>query len=133
MNTSKRFIQLALNVAVTFVVFLAIDALFIVFFAESLYREQLAELIVTQPLWGPGLLFYVIYALALTVLVIEPAVSAAQAARKGALLGLVAYGTYALTNLTLINGWPWVLSILDMLWGPLLSATVAYCVKKWAL
>ena len=34
-----------------------------------------------------------------------------------ALLGLVAYGTYDITNLSTIRGWPLAVSLIDMAWG----------------
>ena len=40
-----------------------------------------------------------------------------KVAMTGALLGLFAYGTYDLTNLATLKGWPVFLSILDMAWG----------------
>lgn len=43
----------------------------------------------------------------------------------GALLGLVGYGTYDFTNLSTLRNWPVMVSIVDLLWGPALSAVAA--------
>jgi uncharacterized membrane protein len=43
----------------------------------------------------------------------------------GALLGLVAYGTYDLSNYSTLQGWPLALTAIDMAWGAVLSAVAA--------
>ena len=40
-------------------------------------------------------------------------------------LGIVAYGTYDLTNLATLKGWPVGLTFFDMAWGACLSVAVA--------
>ena len=47
------------------------------------------------------------------------------AALLGALLGLVAYGTYDLTNLATLKGWPVTMTFVDMAWGAVLTAISA--------
>jgi uncharacterized membrane protein len=41
-----------------------------------------------------------------------------------ALFGLITYGTYDLTNLATLKDWPALLSIVDMLWGTVLTVAV---------
>ena len=43
----------------------------------------------------------------------------------GGLLGLVAYGTYDITNLATLKGWPAIVAIVDIVWGTLLTGTIA--------
>ena len=43
----------------------------------------------------------------------------------GALLGLVAYGTYDFTNLSTIRDWPLMVSLVDLAWGTSVSAVAA--------
>ena len=38
---------------------------------------------------------------------------------------MLAYATYDLTNLSTIQGWPWELAVVDMIWGTTLTAAVA--------
>ena len=47
------------------------------------------------------------------------------AAALGALLGLVAYGTYDLSNYATLQAWPAALTVIDMAWGAVLSAMSA--------
>ena len=43
----------------------------------------------------------------------------------GAIFGLVAYGTYDLTNLATIKGWSLKVTIIDLIWGGILTSTVS--------
>ena len=53
---------------------------------------------------------------------------------RGALFGLLAYATYDLTNLATIQGWPWQVSVFDMIWGTAVNTVVAaagYFAGRW--
>ena len=57
-----------------------------------------------------------------------------RALGAGALLGLVAYGTYDFTNLSTLKNWPLTLSLIDVCWGVVLTgvaATAGYFVANW--
>jgi len=59
------------------------------------------------------------------LLAILPAVSSAswiEALWRGALLGLVAYGAYDLTNHATIAGWPLSMTLIDIAWGVVVTA-----------
>jgi uncharacterized membrane protein len=43
----------------------------------------------------------------------------------GLLLGLLAYGTYDMTNLATLRRWPVALALVDMTWGSLLTGRAA--------
>lgn len=43
----------------------------------------------------------------------------------GAALGLVAYGTYDLTNYALLKAWPLAMTIADMAWGAAIQGFTA--------
>lgn len=43
----------------------------------------------------------------------------------GGLLGLFAYGTFDLTALALLDGWPVIVALVDMVWGTVLTAVTA--------
>jgi uncharacterized membrane protein len=52
----------------------------------------------------------------------------------GSLLGVIAYGTYDMTNLATLRGWPVALSAVDLVQGSALtgvSATVGYLAARW--
>jgi uncharacterized membrane protein len=48
-----------------------------------------------------------------------------RAALNGALLGLFGYGTYDLTNQATLRHWPWLITLVDLAWGTLLTALSA--------
>lgn len=48
-----------------------------------------------------------------------------QVLATGAFFGLVAYATYDLTNLATLEGWPVVVTVVDLCWGMVLTASVA--------
>jgi uncharacterized membrane protein len=52
----------------------------------------------------------------------------------GALLGMAAYATYDLTNLSTLRDWPLVVTVVDIVWGTVLAASVAtasYFIAGW--
>jgi uncharacterized membrane protein len=51
--------------------------------------------------------------------------SMSRALGLGALLGLVAYGTYDLTNHATLRDWPLSLTIADMAWGSFVTSMSA--------
>lgn len=106
-------------------VFLAIDSLWLGFVAKSFYQRHIGFLLREEFLTGVAALFYLFYSFCLLVLVVVPAAksgSPMQAVLLGALLGLCAYGTYDITNLATIKGWPVIVTIVDMGWGMTLTA-----------
>jgi uncharacterized membrane protein len=75
-----------------------------------------------------GLAFYLLYIVGIIVFAVLPGVekgSVVEALWRGALLGLVAYGTYDLTNLSTLKDWSPAITVVDMVWGTVLTGTVA--------
>ena len=73
-------------------------------------------------------LFYLIFTAALIFFVIAPALDKkmwTHAILGGALFGLTTYATYDLTNLATIKDWPLLVTIVDLIWGTVLSAVVS--------
>jgi uncharacterized membrane protein len=115
--------------AITILVTMGIlDAIWLGTMTQRLYRAQMPELLLPAPQWVPAMAFYVLYAIGVLVLVVLPALerdwTLARAAGTGALLGLVAYGTYDLTNHATIRGWSPVVTMVDLAWGTTLTAVV---------
>ena len=72
-------------------------------------------------------LFYAIYVVGVVVFVVQPAVaekSLGYAALRGALFGLVAYSTFDLTSQAVFKDWPAKVTVVDLLWGTVLTAGV---------
>ena len=116
----------------TTVVFLTLDFVWLGFVAKDFYRSQIGPLMLEKPLLGVAFAFYLLYAIGIVFFAVTPALetnSWVRAMTSGALLGLIAYATYDLTNLATLRGWNIKLSIVDLAWGTLatsLAATAGY-------
>ena len=115
----------------TLLAFLALDGLWLGFLMASTYRALLGSLMLDQPLLVPAAVFYLLYAVGCVVFVVLPASTWQRAARLGALLGLVAYGTYDLSNWATLHGWSAQLALMDIAWGTL-ATCIACIVGFWA-
>ncbi|MEO1089719.1 MAG: DUF2177 family protein [Pseudomonadota bacterium] len=114
--------------AVTAFTLLAVDAVWLGFVAHDFYAAQLGDLMREQTNVAVAAAFYVIYAAGVTGLAVAPALAAGQsraALWRGLLLGFCAYGTYDLTNLATLRNWPVAMSVVDLLWGTVLTGTAA--------
>ena len=114
----------------TIVAFIVVDAIWISLFVRHLYRETMGQLLLETPNFLAAGLFYLLYTTGIVVLAVLPALtarSAKTAVINGALLGAVAYGTFALTNFAVFKGWTTSLVISDIAWGTFLTALSASC------
>jgi len=62
------------------------------------------------------------------LLVVQPAASNGgwtAALWMGAVLGLVAYGTYDITNLSTLRGWSLTIAAVDLAWGVVVTAVAS--------
>lgn len=112
----------------TAVVFFALDYLWLTRIAIGFYREQIGSLMLASPNFAAAGVFYLFYVVGVVYFAVMPAVSAGSlvtALINGALLGLLAYGTYDMTNLATLKGWSLQMSLVDMAWGACLTATAA--------
>ena len=89
----------------TLFAFLVLDGLWLGVLMGPTYKSLLGPLMLDQPRLLPAALFYLLYVLGCVVFVVLPSASWQRAARLGALLGLVAYGTYDLSNWATLQGW----------------------------
>lgn len=109
-------------------IFFAVDIAWLVLVAKDFYRGQLGELFTDNVIWPAAMLFYLVFIVGVVFFAAQPALdeeSLAVAAGHGALLGLVAYSTYDLTNLATTRGWPLKLTVVDIAWGTVLAASVS--------
>ena len=104
---------------------IVLDLFFLGVLARQFYQDALGPLLRNPPLAGPAAVFYGLYVLAVWGLAVRPGGSQGQAFARGALLGAIAYGTYGLTNYTMIAGWPARLVPVDWAWGIFLTGASA--------
>ena len=122
---------------IALVAFLAIDLPWLLFVARSFYKSQIGFLLAEQPNLVAAVVFYLLFVAGVVVFASAPAIAAGSISKAvilGALFGLMTYGTYDLTNLATVKNWPWLVTVVDLVWGTALSAsvsTVGYLAGRW--
>lgn len=108
--------------------FLAIDSVWLSVMASQFYRPLLGDLLAEDFDVAAAALFYVLYNGGIVFFAVRPAFAdrrTATAAVNGAVFGLCAYGTYDLTNQATLKNWPTIVTLADLCWGTILTATAA--------
>lgn len=114
--------------ALSFASLIAIDAVWLTKIAPKLYKSNIGHLMADKPNMLAAGLFYLIYIVGVVVFVVQPAFdksSLSYALTRGALFGLVAYATFDLTNNAVFKNWPAKITVIDILWGTVLTAGVS--------
>jgi uncharacterized membrane protein len=113
----------------------AIDSLWLRTMYSRFYQPNIGHLLADQVKYGPAVVFYIVYLTGLMILVVMPAFKSGagwgQVFLMSAVFGVVAYGTYDLTNHATLRDWPWIVTVVDMIWGGLLTGVVG-SVSVWA-
>ncbi len=121
-------INLLKALAATGATMFALDLVWLGVVAKGFYARHMGTLLRPEVRWGPALLFYLLYVVAVVVFVVMPAAerrSFARAIGMGAFFGLAAYATYDLTSLALIRDFPLIVVIVDLAWGLVITAAAA--------
>jgi uncharacterized membrane protein len=115
--------------AVTLPIFFAIDLVWLGVVAKNFYRQHLGHLLSPQVDWTAAILFYLVFIGGIVFFAVRPALevnSPLRALTYGALFGFLTYATYDLTNQATLRDWPVIVTVVDLAWGAVLSASVAY-------
>jgi len=116
----------------TAVVFMAIDAVWLITMAPRLYQPTIGHLLAAEPDLLAAVIFYAIYIAGMVVFTVRPHQRDERlwdAALRGGLFGFVAYATYDLTNQATMVNWPWMVTAIDLLWGTFLTGSVTVASK----
>ena len=108
--------------------FFALDFIWLSLAVPRLYKPLLGAMLRDSPNLPVAAAFYLVYVVGLVVFAVLPANASGSwltALGLGALLGLVAYGTYDFTNLSTLRDWPLMVSVVDLAWGVTVSAVAA--------
>ena len=109
-------------------VFFAVDMIWLGFIASSFYKKHLGYLMASEVNWPAAIIFYMLFIVGIMVFVVLPGVkenSLANTLIRAALFGLITYATYDLTNLATIKDWPIIITVVDLIWGMILSIIVS--------
>ena len=110
-------------------IFLIIDIIWLSFSVKSFYGPRIGHLFADKPVIWAAAMFYIIYVFGLGVVIIEPSINFNDTFKflfKAFMFGLVAYGTYNLTNTATVKGWSPSVVFVDMIWGGSLTAFSSY-------
>lgn len=113
---------------ITLPIFFGIDMIWLGLVAKNFYSKYLGYLMTQSPNWAAALIFYLLFIGGLVFFVISPALeknSWQYALGTGVLFGLMTYATYDLTNLATVKNWPLIVTVVDLIWGMTLSASVS--------
>lgn len=103
------------------------DAIWLTSMGPRLYRPTLGDLLLETPRYLPAILFYFGFPLAVLHFATLPALregSASSALLNGALIGLLAYATYDLTNYATLRAWTLTITLADLVYG---TVVVGFC------
>ena len=113
---------------VTAAAFLIVDFVWLTRIAKTFYADRLGGLLRDRPKMGAAAIFYAVYVIGIVVFAVAPGLrdgSALTTLTYGALFGFFAYATYDMTNYATLRNWPFVVSIVDMVWGSFITAIAA--------
>ena len=108
--------------------FFVIDVIWLSFATKSFYRPLIGNFLTDKPVIWAAALFYILYVVGVSLVVIQPCIhdkSIVKSIYIGFVFGLVAYGTYNLTNMAVLKGWSPTVVFVDMFWGGSLTALSA--------
>lgn len=114
--------------AIALPVFFVIDMIWLGLVAKNFYAKQIGFLMKANINWIAAIVFYLLFIVGLVIFVITPALqkgSWVTALFLGALFGLITYATYDLTNLATLKDWPIMITVVDLIWGTVLAASVS--------
>lgn len=113
---------------ITLIIFLGIDSIWLLFVAKEFYSKNIGHLMAKNPNLIAAGIFYLINIIGIIIFCITPALqknSIVIALVLGGLYGLFTYSTYDLTNLATLKDWPLIVTILDIVWGVVLTSVVS--------
>ena len=108
--------------------FAVIDSFWLRTMYTRLYVPEIGELLMKGLRWGPAISFYLLYILGIMIFAVGPALQSGKwqtALIQGAMFGFFCYMTYDLTNYATLKVWSLKVTILDMIWGTLLTGGAA--------
>ena len=115
----RRYLVRYLTVAV---IFLILDSIWLSLTHDVVYTQHLGGIMLDSFRPIPAALFYLLYVAGVVFFALEPADSVPTAAGRGFFFGLVAYGTYDLTNAATVTLWSNFVTVVDMSWGAVATA-----------
>lgn len=115
-------------------IILILDFIWISIIMKNFYNKELSIIAKKEkgklkPNLIPGLIVYLIIALGITFFVLPISKTILESLIYGALFGLILYGVYDLTNLSIIKNYSLKLTIIDIIWGIFLCGITSFLTR----
>jgi uncharacterized membrane protein len=113
---------------ICFVAFFAVDMLWLGLVAKEFYKKHLGYLMAPEVNWTAAVIFYLLFIAGILVFVVLPGLkenSLASTLLRAAFFGLITYATYDLTNLATVKDWPVLVTVVDLVWGMVLTTLIS--------
>lgn len=119
---------------ISWVILLTLDFIWIGIIMKNFYAKELSNIAKKErgklkPNLIVAFIVYLILAFGITIFVIPISRTPLESLKYGALFGLVLYGVYDFTNLSIIKDYSLKLTITDLLWGTFLSGLSSLLIK----
>lgn len=111
------------------IAFGAMDSVWLRWAGPNLYRPTIGEILADGFRKGPAMAFYVIYVGGMVWFAIRPGIASGDvvtAMTNGAILGLVSYATFDLTNQAVMRIWSTRISLADIAWGACATSAASF-------
>ena len=115
-----------LSLLITYIIF---DIVWVTKVADKFYRSEVGEHLLDKYVLLPGIIFYAIFSVVVFYLASYQGYLANDVKivlLNSFLLGLLAYGTYNLVNLSTLQNWSSKLLLVDMTYGVIVTMVVGY-------
>ena len=113
---------------ISIVVFVLVDFTWINVVANSFYQQHIGDLLREKFLLGPAIFFYLLFLAGLMLFVIHPKRNETYTniGLHAFAFGVVTYATFDLTCLSLFEGFPPIVAVVDIVWGGTLCLLVSW-------
>jgi len=120
--------QWGLTYLITVIGFLIIDGAWLTIVMKPMFVSMLGDMLRTQISVAPAAIFYLVYVVGILFFAVAPAAGDGNwmaAFGRGLFLGLLAYGTYDMTNLSTLKNYQLSIALIDTAWGGVVSGITA--------
>ena len=110
----------------TAVVMLPLDFAFLGTIGKKMFDQNVGDMVTSTPRVAPAVIFYLVFLIGVVTLVNGAAPGDwRHNLVYGGVLGLVAYSTFELTNMSILRHWDWNIVASDIAWGTVMTAAAA--------
>lgn len=115
---------------ITFAILFIIDLIVISTLILPIYQDNISSILRTNPSTLSSIIAWFLIALGIVYFVNPYSKNKKQSFERGAILGLVIYGVYDLTNYAIIQNWTISMTLIDIIWGMILCGSVSVINKS---